>query len=395
MAILGSFSKFLGGVTNGIVGPRSVTYFRDGRNAVYDLGQKGEFYLDNTPRQKFNYFIDIEFNGDALAYDGKPIVDKFLNNAERRLLVPLAKSVDLPGAKITTDRLNQYNHWKISQTKIDYDPITLTFHDVVDGKTLRFWEMYYEYYFKDGLDLDSANFDSYPRKRVGIQGVDNSVSTAGVGVDDMLTPEFDKDFGYNVETIKNQRNLIKTISIYLVHAQKYSKVDLINPRVAEFTHDSLTYSDSQLIELSLTFEYEYFLYDNHFTELPESVIQSIYGNSNALEMTKFTPARPEYTIRNRTEYQQPLGGSAEEVVKDTSVFGNIQRSIGGVISDLPNAVGRAASTGIMTGEFDFPLDPNAVKDQVIGNAKGSTKAVGARNFGSLAKDITGTFIPGS
>ena len=37
-------------------------------------------------------------------------------------------------------------------TKVMFEPIKMVFHDVADGKTLKFWDMYYRYYFADGFE---------------------------------------------------------------------------------------------------------------------------------------------------------------------------------------------------------------------------------------------------
>lgn len=344
---------------------------------------------------KFNYFVIIDLDMEATDVNGKPIVAKFLTNAEQRMLIPLVKSVDLPGAKISTDRMNQYNHWRLSQSKIDFDPVTLTFHDVVDGKTLRFWEMYYEYYFKEALDIDAGG-SYYRRKQIGTSGIEGTFTDAGAGAHDTIAEHFDTDFGYNLETVKNKKNLIKSISIVMVHAQSYSKVDLVNPRITDFKHDSMAYdSTADLMELSLTIEYEYFLYDNHFTPLTtgvDSIIDTVYGRANNLELEKFAPERGEmHTVRQRDEPAREPDPNAQEKIKDTSVLGNLERDVRGIIGDLPNSLGRAASQSILTGKFESPLNADAIKNQLIGNVKGQTKAVGSRQFGALVTGVTESF----
>ena len=93
------------------------------------------------------HYIDIRLNkvGTADTY-----INQFFNNPTWTQIAPLVKTIEMPSFKIQTDVLNQYNRKRLSQTKIGFEPVKVVFHDVADGKTLKFWEMYYRYYFGDG-----------------------------------------------------------------------------------------------------------------------------------------------------------------------------------------------------------------------------------------------------
>ena len=45
---------------------------------------------------------------------------------------------------------DQYNRKRIVQKRIDYNPVTITFHDDPYGVTTASWEAYYRYYYRDG-----------------------------------------------------------------------------------------------------------------------------------------------------------------------------------------------------------------------------------------------------
>ena len=61
----------------------------------------------------------------------------------------LVKSVDLSQYQRTTLK-HQYNKKRNLQTRLDYDPINIVFHDDNYGQTTAMWEAYYRYYYKDG-----------------------------------------------------------------------------------------------------------------------------------------------------------------------------------------------------------------------------------------------------
>ena len=55
----------------------------------------------------------------------------------------------MPKFKITTDTVNQYNRKAVVQTKLTYEPITITFHDDMANATTDLWKNYYQYYYAD------------------------------------------------------------------------------------------------------------------------------------------------------------------------------------------------------------------------------------------------------
>ena len=46
--------------------------------------------------------------------------------------------------------MNQYNRKRINQTKIQYDPVDITFHDDSGNVISSLWYRYYTYYYLDG-----------------------------------------------------------------------------------------------------------------------------------------------------------------------------------------------------------------------------------------------------
>ena len=61
----------------------------------------------------------------------------------------VVKNVQLPSYEMSVNELNQYNRKRLVQTKINYQPVEITFHD--DGSDLirNMWYSYYSYYYKD------------------------------------------------------------------------------------------------------------------------------------------------------------------------------------------------------------------------------------------------------
>ena len=55
------------------------------------------------------------------------------------------KTIDLPKYTINTETLNQYNRKRVVQTKINYDPVTVRFHDDGGDNIREMWYQYYSY----------------------------------------------------------------------------------------------------------------------------------------------------------------------------------------------------------------------------------------------------------
>ncbi len=280
-----SFSSLLTSLTGA-----GFFYEKNSRHATFNFNQDALSLYRNQPRFPFEFYININLNNVGSA---KSYIAKYFNNPDWTQVMPLVKSIEMPSMKIETAPLNQYNRKRISQTKINYDPIKMVFHDVADGKTLKFWEMYYRYYFADGTEPGKNSAPNSPQQAQSFsieslipkvnpnllslpqdiaklfQGTpagktDLPTNTLGdkSALQNIVTDTLDNhNFGFNLPTVKNIRNLIQSIDIYQVHGGRFNKVTLVNPRISGFQHDTLNYSTTdKTLELTFTIEYEYAYY---------------------------------------------------------------------------------------------------------------------------------------
>ena len=129
---------FLDNLVNGILGPKGT---------MADWQHASRLYVDGNlklaPKSKFLYHTYFQLD---------PIVRSILpelkdkHNLEIGMLV---KSADLPRYTSNVETRNKYNRKKNVQTGIQYEPITITFHDDNYGVTTALLEAYYRYYFAD------------------------------------------------------------------------------------------------------------------------------------------------------------------------------------------------------------------------------------------------------
>ena len=112
-----------------------------------DFAHAARLYVDDSfrlaPKVKFLYHVAFTLNESVLKSD--PPISK--HGTELNMLV---KGVELPKYSIDTDTVFAYNKKRKIQKKIQYDPISIVFHDDNYGVTTAMWESYYRYYFKDG-----------------------------------------------------------------------------------------------------------------------------------------------------------------------------------------------------------------------------------------------------
>lgn len=176
-----------------------------------------------APRVKFLYYLFVEI--DSAAHGASAFTAATQNGAEVSLLV---KRAELPKFSFETVTKNQYNRKKVVYKQLNYDPITLTFHDDNAGVMNSLYALYYSYHSKDHNNSPSDY-------RLG-----NGLSTKR----------------YNMD-IDIQVNLFKRVSLFTFGNGLYSEYKLLGPRIKGWTHGDVDYSsNADTIESSMTLEYE-------------------------------------------------------------------------------------------------------------------------------------------
>lgn len=385
-------------------------YEKSSRHATYNFNQDSQALYRNQPRFPFEYYINLNLNnvGSASSY-----ISQFFNNPSWQQVMPLVKTIEMPSMKIETTPLNQYNRKRLSQTKIAYEPVKVVFHDVADGKTLKFWDMYYRYYFDDGNEpgknqnkQSQANNKQYsveqfvknitPKINKDILNLPSSIKDVFSGgknkssalptntlgdknaIQNIVSDSLDNHhFGFNLPTVLNIRNLIQSIDIYQVHGGRFNQVTLVNPRISAFTHDVLSYSDTdRTLELTFTFEYEYAYYTIQNMKLGggETNNNSTKEQFEHGEFLELPALAFNTTLMDFIESNNPLLQSDNPILQ--RIGKNVQSSIGGVTgSFLSDKVVRKVSASALDGLAN--INPKPYYPQ-------SSPKISTRPFGSTA-----------
>lgn len=165
--------------------------------------------FSNSPRTKYLFHVYFNIN---------PSIDI---NLPTELYSYLVKSVELPKYQIDLKEQNQYNRKRLVQTKIKYQPVTITFHDDNAGNIRNLWRAYYNFYYGDGryAENDYSITKPYNNTMRGKWGFDPS----------------------------NASNFITSIEIHSFHGGYDQKITLMNPMISSFTHDTHDYAEGNAV----------------------------------------------------------------------------------------------------------------------------------------------------
>jgi hypothetical protein len=207
----------------------------------------------NTPKLKFLFHTYFETNAAA-----------FPNNFNYGLLV---KDIKLPSFKFNTHQMNQYNRKRIVQTKIEYEPIEITFHDDNNDSVNYLWNNYYQYYYNDGSKPQNvlqgfrgttlAQNSEYPVPPSQQYNDRNIYNNSITGDDDwgFVGGETDSDTGKKVPFFKN-------ITAFGFNQHNFTAYTFINPVIINFNHDSYNYEDGNgVMQNKMTIDYETVVYN--------------------------------------------------------------------------------------------------------------------------------------
>ena len=271
-------SSIFNNFVNSIFG--SEGYLRSQQHATRLYRDDG--FYNFSPKAGWLYYVVLNINPD-------PAVSREISSVwgdrYSKMVGILAKSVTLPNFKITTETLNQYNRKTVVQTKLNYEPVTLQFHDDMANATNDLWKNYYQYYYADG---------AYESKR----------RTANLGVfnpsfRDTKSGNINYKYGFNKP---HEAPFFNQIEIYQLNRQQYTGITLVNPVITNWQHGELNQSTNQLLESKMTVAYESVVYSSGIIKRNVDIVGNHYD-------TVPSPNRP--------------GGALGAIAGASDVFGTL------------------------------------------------------------------------
>ena len=116
----------------------------------------------------------------------------------------------------------QYNKKMYAATRIQYEPVNITFHDDHADTVNAFWKKYYEYHIADSVGMNNSLTISNTKDDYYDWG--DKRSTTKFGLD---TPK------------QTKKPYLKGITIFVLHKQRFTSMTLVNPVIGSFSHDNL------------------------------------------------------------------------------------------------------------------------------------------------------------
>jgi hypothetical protein len=218
-----------------------------------------------APRNKFLFHVYFNLNTVEI-----PTLKNIFSSSEQAELGLLIKTIQLPTYSLDTETLNQYNRKRIIQKRINYLPVSMTFHDDGGDLSRNLWYNYYSYYYKD----PNQQYGSASNQNGSIGQVANQPGFSYNSRDIYANNRPVNDWGYIGEGYSQSNAggpgvgsggdqssgkppFFRDITIYGMDQHKFASYVLVNPLVKEWKHDQYNYSEGGgTMENSMTVEYE-------------------------------------------------------------------------------------------------------------------------------------------
>jgi len=272
---MASRNSFISNVAQGFLNPKG---------SVGDWHHARALYTDDSfrlaPKHKFLYHVVFNLNATAV---------KILPQLKTEEINMLVKSVDMPKFNVSTSLKHQYNRKRNLQTRLDYDPISITFHDDNFGQTTAMWEAYYRYYFKDG------NYTGHD----GISPLDkhhayNKGNTYVGQIYNKHRYGLDNDSFYS---------FFDSIQIFQLSRRRYTAFTLVNPMIQSWQHDSLDNNSSDAVQSTMQVLYETVWYSRGAVDTAQG-IPKMFGSPSGHYDTTPSPI----TVEGGSNFGGLLGG---------------------------------------------------------------------------------------
>jgi hypothetical protein len=166
---------------------------------------------------------------------------------------------------MSVETLNQYNRKRLAQTKIEYNPVQIEFHDDGGDLVRNMWYNYFKYYYKDPSQKYD-NVTSTNGQMAAMIGTPAGFSYNNRDIYDNTRTV--NDWGYIGEayndgyttldgTPSGKPPFFRDIRIYGMDQRKFAEYILINPMITDWQHDTYDYSAGNgIMNHRMTIRYE-------------------------------------------------------------------------------------------------------------------------------------------
>jgi hypothetical protein len=218
-----------------------------------------------APRNKFLYYVYFNLNTNI------PAVANFLSGGKSSTIGLLVKTAQLPGYSIDVATMNQYNRKRLVQTKINYNPAQIVFHDDHSDLIRNMWYQYYQYYYNDPI----YKYGNTPNQSGTVGEISTALSGFSYNSNDVYTASRPVQAwglsgqGYTNPSLQTLSSALlngpasgvepffNDITIYGMSQKTFAQYTMINPLISDWQHDTYDYSQgSGIMTHTMTIRYE-------------------------------------------------------------------------------------------------------------------------------------------
>ena len=213
-----------------------------------------------APRQKFLFHVYFTINTQQI-----PALRGAFPNSDNAQIGLMVKSAQLPSYTMGVETLNQYNRKRLAQTKIDYNPVQIEFHDDGGDLVRNMWYNYFKYYYKD----PSQKYDNVTNTNGQMAAMIGTPAGFSYNNRDIYdNSRAVNDWGYIGEsyndgyttldgTPSGKPPFFRDIRIYGLNQRKFAEYILVNPMITDWQHDTYDYSAGNgIMSNRMTIKYE-------------------------------------------------------------------------------------------------------------------------------------------
>jgi hypothetical protein len=236
-----------------------------GADGLKDYAHASKTFRTNgyefAPKQKFLFHVYFTVN------TANPAIRSAFDNRDIATIGLMVKNVQLPNYTLSVDTMNQYNRKRLVQTKIDYNPVSMEFHDDGGDLVRNMWYNYFSYYYKD----PNQKYDNVTNTNGSLGALIGTPAGFSYNSRDIYDNSRQvNDWGYIGESY-NDGNFsagstvgpagkvpfFRDIRIYGFDQHKISEYILINPMITEWQHDTYDYAQGNgIMSHRMTIRYE-------------------------------------------------------------------------------------------------------------------------------------------
>ena len=331
--------------------PKGVS-LKDYFHAAKIFGSSG---FQNAPKFKWLFHVYFEINREFLSNSQFGLPPDYLPGL-------LVKNINLPKYSIAVSEMNQYNRKRYVQTKLTYEPITVTFHDDNGGSIRDLWYKYFSYYYNDpSAPLSSTDMNS---------------TIAELNRRNTYAPDItgNERWGYKADPTDTSTSLttgiakvpfFRSIKVYGFNQHSFALYELINPIIERFEHDTYDYSQgSGVMENRMTIRYETVKYQQGSLDGQDPSIAvrgfGLDGLYDKYPSPIMVPGANSY-ILGTDGLVDSLGGSSsdlKELYRNASVPNSVQDAV-----KNPESNYNGAQKKLIDGVVNASTNPDTTRSQ--------------------------------